>query len=59
MRTTLNIDQKLIAQAAELVGISEKTELVKLGLLALINLEAQRRLAKLAGTKKLSKVSRR
>jgi hypothetical protein len=59
MRTTLHIDQKLITQASALTNISEKTELVRLGLLALINLEAQKRLAKLGGTKKINKVNRR
>lgn len=59
MRTTLHIDEKLIAQASGLTNIFEKTELVRLGLLALINLEAQKRLAKLGKTKKIKKVNRR
>lgn len=52
MRTTLNIDDKLIAKASELTGIKEKTKLVKLGLEALIALESSKRLAKLGGTEK-------
>jgi len=32
MRTTLNIEDKLIERAAKLTGIKEKTLLVKLGL---------------------------
>lgn len=30
MRTTLNIDEELLAQAARLTGIQEKTKLVRL-----------------------------
>jgi Arc/MetJ family transcription regulator len=36
MRTTLNIEDELLARAAELKGIKEKTALVRLGLEALI-----------------------
>ena len=50
MRTTLNIEDKLIDSASELTGIKEKTTLVKLGLEALIAREAGKRLAKLGGT---------
>ena len=52
MRTTLNIDEELLAKAAELTGIKEKTSLVKLGLEALIARESAKRLAALAGTEK-------
>ena len=52
MRTTLNIEDELLARAAELTGIKEKTSLVKLGLEALIARESARRLAALAGTEK-------
>ena len=52
MRTTLNIEDKLIEKASELTGIEEKTTLVKLGLDALIAPESARRLAKLGGTEK-------
>ena len=52
MRTTLNIEEKLIEKASELTGIREKTSLVKLGLEALISRESARRLAKLGGTEK-------
>ena len=50
MRTTLNIEDKLIESASELTGIKEKTTLVKLGLEALIARESSRRLAKLGAT---------
>ena len=52
MRTTLNIEDKLIDNASALTGIKEKTALVKLGLEALIERESARRLAKLGGTEK-------
>ena len=50
MRTTLNIDDSLLLQAAEYTGETEKTTLVRLGLHALIEREAARRLASLGGT---------
>jgi hypothetical protein len=56
MRTTLNIDDKLIDSASELTGIQEKTTLVKLGLEALIARESSKRLAKLGRTEKDLKV---
>ena len=52
MRTTLNIDDVLIAKAARLTGIKEKTTLVRKGLEALIALESSRRLARLEGSQK-------
>lgn len=60
MRTTLNMDDKLIKKAKELTGIKEKTSLVRLGLEALIALESSRRLALLGGSeRKLRSVPRR
>ncbi len=60
MRTTLNIEDKLLDKASKLTGIQEKTTLVKLGLEALIALESSKRLAKLGGTeKKLEMIPRR
>ena len=52
MRTTLNIEDDLLAKAAELTGIKEKTSLVRLGLEALIARESARRLAALGGSEK-------
>jgi Arc/MetJ family transcription regulator len=52
MRTTLNIEDRLIERASELTGIKEKTTLVKLGLEALIARECAKRLAKLGGTER-------
>jgi Arc/MetJ family transcription regulator len=50
MRTTLNIDDKILEKASRLTGIKEKTSLVRLGLEALIARESSKRLAKLGGT---------
>ena len=50
MRTTLNIDDELIRQAARLTGVEEKTALVRQGLEALIARESARRLAALGGS---------
>ncbi len=50
MRTILNIEKSLISKALELTGVKEKSELVRLGLEALIARESSKRLAKLAGT---------
>jgi Arc/MetJ family transcription regulator len=50
MRTTLNIDDELLAQAQALTGVSEKTALVRLALETLIQRETSRRLAALGGT---------
>lgn len=60
MRTTLNIDDKMIEKASRLTGVSEKTTLVRLGLEALIARESSKRLAKLGGSEKgLKTVPRR
>jgi Arc/MetJ family transcription regulator len=52
MRTTLNIDDQILAKASRLTGIKEKTALVRLGLEALIAQESSKRLAKLGGSEK-------
>lgn len=60
MRTTLNIDDRLLEQAARLTGNREKTALVRMGLEALIALESSRRLAALGGTEpQLENIPRR
>ncbi len=60
MKTTLNIEDKLLDKASKLTGIKEKTSLVRLGLEALIAKESSKRLAKLGGTeKKLDGIPRR
>lgn len=52
MRTTLNIDDDLLAQAKRLSGLREKTAVVKAGLEALVALESARRLAALGGAER-------
>ena len=60
MRTTLNIDDDLLAKAAKLTGIHEKTALVRMGLETLISRSSARRLARLGGSEKeLGPVPRR
>jgi Arc/MetJ family transcription regulator len=56
MRTTLNIDDRLLDKASQLTGITEKTSLVRRGLEALISLESSKRLAQLEGTQKFLRV---
>ena len=50
MRTTLNIDDKALSTAARLTGVHRKTDLVRMGLEALIARESARRLAALGGS---------
>ncbi|MGA2091257.1 MAG: type II toxin-antitoxin system VapB family antitoxin [Endomicrobiales bacterium] len=52
MRTTLNIEESLLTRAAKLVGVHEKTALVRMGLKALIEKESSKRLSALGGTEK-------
>jgi len=52
MKTTLNIDDGLLAHARKLTGITEKTALVREGLEALIARESARRLAALGGSER-------
>ena len=60
MRTTLNIEDKLLAKAQHVSGLNEKTALVREGLKALIERESARRLAQLGGTEpQLQPISRR
>jgi Arc/MetJ family transcription regulator len=59
MRTTLNIDDDLLEQAARMTGTKEKTALVRMGLEALIARESAKRLALLGGTEKQLRPVRR
>lgn len=52
MRTTVTIDDELLAKAAELTGVSENAALLRRGLQTLIRVESARRLAALGGTDK-------
>ena len=60
MRTTINIDDELMAKAQSMMGMVEKTALVREGLRALIERESARRLARLGGSEpKLQAIPRR
>lgn len=50
MRTTINLDDQLLEEAARLTGMDERTALVREGLRALIERESARRLARLGGS---------
>lgn len=50
MRTTINIDDELLAKAIKLTGSLDRSALVREGLKALIERESARRLARLGGT---------
>jgi Arc/MetJ family transcription regulator len=50
MRTTLAIDDDLLAKAQEYTGLKEKSALVNHALKALVEREAARRLARLGGS---------
>ncbi|HED32785.1 MAG TPA: type II toxin-antitoxin system VapB family antitoxin [Gammaproteobacteria bacterium] len=50
MRTTLNIDDDLLAEAQRVSHLTEKVALVREGLRALIERESARRLARLGGS---------
>ena len=50
MRTTLALDDDLVAKAQAFTGLQEKSALVREALKALIEREGARRLARLGGT---------
>lgn len=59
MRTTLNLDDKLIAEAQRLTGMTERTAVIHEGLRSLIQRESARRLARLGGTEPNLRVAAR
>ncbi|MDP3873348.1 MAG: type II toxin-antitoxin system VapB family antitoxin [Methyloversatilis sp.] len=60
MRTTIALDDELLAKAEALTGLSEKSALVREALRALIQRESAKRLALLGGTEpQLQDVPRR
>jgi len=60
VRTTLNIDDELLANAQRLTGIQEKAALVRAALHALVERESAQRLARLGASEgKLKQVPRR
>ena len=50
MRTTVTLDDQLLAQAQQLVGDMERTALLREALQALVQRESARRLAALGGS---------
>jgi len=60
MRTTIALDDDLLAKAEALTGVSERTALVREALRALIQRESAKRLARLGGSEPgLKEVPRR
>ncbi len=56
MRTTITIDDDLLAEAAAYTGVKERTELIRLALRSLVEREAARRLALLGGSEPQLKI---
>lgn len=50
MRTTVTIDDDLLKDATEMSGLTERSALIRAGLVALIERESARRLARLGGS---------
>jgi Arc/MetJ family transcription regulator len=50
MRTTINLDERLVEEAQRITGTQERTALIHEGLRALIARESARRLALLGGS---------
>ena len=50
MRTTISIDDELLAAASAALGIDERTAVLHEGLRAIVQREAARRLARLGGS---------
>ncbi len=50
MRTTVSLDDDLIAKAKSYTGVQETATLLRMGLTALVQREAARRLARLGGS---------
>jgi Arc/MetJ family transcription regulator len=59
VRTTINSDDELLAQATKLAGPMDRTALVGEGLKALIERESAKRLARLGGTQPALKAAPR
>jgi len=52
MRTTIALDDDLLAKAESFTGVKEKTALIREALKALIERESARRLVRLGGTER-------
>lgn len=59
MRTTVTLDEDLIAKAQKYTGVNERATLIRMGLEALVQREAARRLARLGGSDPKATAGRR
>jgi len=59
MRTTLALDDELVAKAQAFTGLKEKSSLIREALKALIERESARRLARLGGSETAVKAAPR
>lgn len=59
MRTTVTLEDDLVARAQELTGVKERSVLLREGLKTLIRVESARRLAALGGAEPDAQVSSR
>ena len=59
MRTTITIDDELMAKAAKLAGPLDRSALIREGLKAFIERESARRLARLGGSQPALEAPRR
>jgi Arc/MetJ family transcription regulator len=59
MRTTINLDDRLLSDAQRVTGMTERTALIHEGLRALIERESAQRLARLGGSEPRLKAARR
>jgi Arc/MetJ family transcription regulator len=60
MRTTLTLDDQLLAQAQKISGLTQRSQLLHEALLALVQRESAHRLAQLVGTEpQLTDIPRR
>jgi Arc/MetJ family transcription regulator len=59
VRTTINIDDELLAKATKLVGPMDRTAILSEALKALIERESAKRLARLGGTQPALKAAPR
>jgi Arc/MetJ family transcription regulator len=50
MRTTMNIDDELLAKAMEYTGVKERATVVRMALERLVAVEAEKRIARLKGS---------
>ncbi len=59
MRTTINIDDELLAKASKLMGPMDRTAIISEGLKALIERESAKRLARMGGGQPQLKAAQR